>query len=272
MKFRRRTSYVLVLLIASLLVANVIAYPNAPGTCHLDLMATIGHGPSKSTCDDCYRIKVARTTPMTITIHGPNTRPYQGILIQVKDERNQTIGSFVDYDENAYAPVACEEQEAESEDATLGHVDAKPKHWPVTLRWTTPHPAPVARVQGIVVLDYDNFHLFPETSFKPIAQPPKHTFTTATTAVTDKGDALQATPTVEIIEEEDDEIILPEPESLHDPNPNPLFIQVLVVVLILYFFMAVFRFEWQRRRRRNQQKEDVLMDEDEALTISIKDH
>ena len=89
---------------------------------------------------------------MTITIDGPNTRPYQGILVQVKDERNQTIGSFVGYDENVYAPVACEEQEAEAEDATLGHVDAKPKHWPVTLRWTTPHPAPVARVQGMVVV------------------------------------------------------------------------------------------------------------------------
>lgn len=76
------------------------------------------------------------------------------MLIQVKDERNRTIGSFVDYDETVYAPVACEEQEAEAadEEATLGHVDAKPKHWPVTLRWTTARPATVARVQGMVVV------------------------------------------------------------------------------------------------------------------------
>ena len=127
-------------------------------------MHTIGHGPSQSTCDDCYSVHIEQSdasSPMDITITG--RRQYQGILVQVKNTDNVTVGEFVDYAEDTYYPVVCEDEDVAIERpegwaGSIGHTDAKLKTWPVQLRWSPAtqdvidSPSTHLRVQGMVVV------------------------------------------------------------------------------------------------------------------------
>lgn len=134
-------------------------------------MHTIGHGPSQSTCDDCYSVHIEQSdssSPMDITITG--RRPYQGILVQVKNTNNVTVGEFVDYAEDLYFPVVCEDEDVAVERpegwaGSIGHTDAKLKSWPVQLRWSSAtqdvidSPSTQLRVQGMVVVSISNVDL-----------------------------------------------------------------------------------------------------------------
>ncbi|CAO3635576.1 unnamed protein product [Cunninghamella blakesleeana] len=66
----------------------IYGYPSTPGTCNIDLMATLGHGPSKSTCKDCYGIHIQPSEDSTvsdITIKILGTQLYQGIMVLVRN-------------------------------------------------------------------------------------------------------------------------------------------------------------------------------------------
>ena len=77
-------------------------------------MRTIGHGPSKSTCKDCYNVQITQSAedePFTISV--TSRQEYQGFIIQVKNSNNQTVGEFINFDEDVYYPVLCEEVDEE---------------------------------------------------------------------------------------------------------------------------------------------------------------
>ncbi|CAO3695013.1 unnamed protein product [Rhizopus microsporus] len=58
-------------------------------------MATVGHGPSKSTCSDCYGLT--------------GKFAYQGIVMLVKDkDTNRTVGEFKEFDQDLFTSVACD--------------------------------------------------------------------------------------------------------------------------------------------------------------------
>lgn len=127
----------------------------------MDLMGTIGHGPSKSSCTDCYRILVHPTTGSSpsstsdITIKIVGTQAYQGLMLLVKDQTNQTVGRFVDFDDAMFAPVACDDEAIEEESvAVIGHLDPRIKSWPVQVGWQADTTLPLGdyRVQGMVVV------------------------------------------------------------------------------------------------------------------------
>ncbi|KAI9479503.1 hypothetical protein BDB00DRAFT_185407 [Zychaea mexicana] len=225
-------------------------------------MGTIGHGPSKSTCNNCYSIQISQTTdvePFTIKVNG--RQEYQGILLQVKNADNQTVGEFINFNEDEYAPVACEEEVPEEQSVdwagSIGHVDAKLKSWPIELSWTSARDdvynsmSNVFRVQGMVVMDYDNYHLLPEFSFtikkrrhidRPVApSPPTAADSTiaADTMITTTIDGTLSEAT----------LIPPDHQAQleQDPEPNALFMQVLCCILAVYFIMTVARRRWYMR-------------------------
>ncbi|KAF7724795.1 hypothetical protein EC973_000752 [Apophysomyces ossiformis] len=220
-------------------------------------MATLGHGPSKSTCDKCYRVTVEPSNEdasrkVTISIYGP--KAYQGFLLQVKNEKNETVGQFVDYDEKVYAPVACDDEAGDEDDGVLGHTDARLKYWPTRVGWTIPSTETFSslRVQGMIVMDLENYHLLPETPVKIHHQPahvsnlpasvssssslPSASKITASTSIT-------TTSTVTII-----------PFTDEEEDPNQLFFYVLGIILGMYFVMAMAQYQLQRRKRVYKQE------------------
>lgn len=154
------------------------AYPHAPGTvcfhilrhqtfsiahhrqfqCNLELMATIGHGRSKSSCGDCYTVSIQEPkggSPYLFAITGP--KEYQGFLAQVKNAKNETVGQFVNFDEDRFAPVVCEEEANRPLDwaGSIGHANAKLKSWPAVLQWDPSDDAlGDLRLQGMVVVSH----------------------------------------------------------------------------------------------------------------------
>lgn len=233
--------------------------------CQLDHMSTIGHGPSKSTCSDCYSVKMTQETPdspFSFLVTG--TQEYQGVLFMVKNDLNQTVGEFIDYDENVYAPVACDDDDEENKDAienpgALGHLDAKWKSWPVQVFWQPGESVSTdLRFQGMVVvsetadkigehlsklikqtwqIDYDNYHIIPETAFKV------HVQRTATTSVVSNLPQVTLVPPPPLVEEEE--------KDDDDREPITLFVQVLIVVFAIYFVMALVNYRWQKKKRRD---------------------
>ncbi|KAI8148718.1 hypothetical protein BJV82DRAFT_503215, partial [Fennellomyces sp. T-0311] len=75
---------------------------------------------------------------------------------------NQTVGEFINFSEDEYAPVACEEEDHQDKAldwaGSIGHVDARLKGWPIELSWTSAREdvyasaSNVFRVQGMVVV------------------------------------------------------------------------------------------------------------------------
>ncbi|KAI8048617.1 uncharacterized protein B0P05DRAFT_564421 [Gilbertella persicaria] len=127
----------------------------------MNKMATIGHGPSQSTCPDCYGVKISTDSPSLVNIHLTGRYAYQGIVLLVKDAvTNKTIGEFQDFDETLFTSVACDDDEDEQDQiepdslAVLGHIDPKLKQWPVDVGWNMQPQKPVTRLklQGMVVV------------------------------------------------------------------------------------------------------------------------
>lgn len=165
------------------LIVHVFSYPSAPGTvslftstwltppfthshaislkCNMNKMATLGHGPSQSTCDDCYGVEISTNSPHLVNIKVTGRFPYQGIVLLVKDKyTNKTLGEFQDYDPDLFTSVACDDDEDEQDKiepdtiAVIGHIDAKWKNWPVTTGWNMVATKPVTELKliGMVVV------------------------------------------------------------------------------------------------------------------------
>ncbi|KAI8329429.1 hypothetical protein BC941DRAFT_443131 [Chlamydoabsidia padenii] len=217
-----------ILLLLWSIVVN--CYPSAPGTCNMDLMGTIGHGPSKSTCNDCYRILVQPVTSSIsdITIKIVGTQSYQGLMLLVKDQANQTVGRFVEFDDTMFAPVACDDESIEEESvAVIGHVDPRIKSWPIQVGWQSDHSGGDYRVQGMVVIDYDNFHMIPEQSFKLERKP----ISTTTLPPSSTGTVLSTDIKEDSVDMEMEEWPL---ESV-----NSIFIKVVLVLMVIYVVMSM---------------------------------
>lgn len=127
----------------------------------MNKMATIGHGPSKSTCKDCYGVKISTDTPSLVNIHLTGRFAYQGIVLLVKDRyTNKTLGEFQGFDENLFTSVACDDDEDEQDQiepdsmAVLGHIDPKLKEWPVNVGWNmiTTKSVTNLKLQGMIVV------------------------------------------------------------------------------------------------------------------------
>ncbi|KAI7870639.1 hypothetical protein BDF14DRAFT_1712253, partial [Spinellus fusiger] len=67
---------------------------------------------------------------------------------------NETVGTFVDYDETLFAPVACDEYQGDENWGVLGHTNPQLKQWPMEVGWTidTSLQHSDLRVQGMVVV------------------------------------------------------------------------------------------------------------------------
>ncbi|KAI7906689.1 uncharacterized protein BX663DRAFT_497333 [Cokeromyces recurvatus] len=135
----------------------------------MNKMATIGHGPSKSTCPDCYGVKISTDSPSLVNIHLTGRYAYQGIVLLVKDRyTNKTVGEFQDFDETLFTAVACDDDEDEEDQiepdstAVLGHIDAKLKDWPVNVGWNMEAIKPVTelKLQGMVVVKFNILHVY----------------------------------------------------------------------------------------------------------------
>lgn len=127
----------------------------------MNKMATVGHGPSHSTCDDCYGVQISTDSPSLVNIHVTGRYAYQGIVLLVKDKlTNRTVGEFQDFNENLFTSVACDDDEdpldqiEEDSIAVLGHIDPKLKEWPVDVGWNmmTTEPVTELKLQGMVVV------------------------------------------------------------------------------------------------------------------------
>lgn len=127
----------------------------------MNKMATLGHGPSKSTCPDCYGVNITTDSPSLVNIHLTGRLAYQGIVLLVKDAyTNKTVGEFRDFDESLFTSVACDDDEDEEDQiepdslAVLGHIDPKLKGWPVDVGWNMEAVKPVTqlKLQGMIVV------------------------------------------------------------------------------------------------------------------------
>lgn len=129
--------------------------------CNLNKMATVGHGPSQSTCKDCYGVAITTNSSSLVQIQLTGRFPYEGIMLLVKDKyTNKTLGEFQNFDENLFAPVACDDDEDEQDHiepdsiAVLGHIDSKLKHWPVHVGWNMVVDKPLTdlKLVGMIVV------------------------------------------------------------------------------------------------------------------------
>lgn len=127
----------------------------------MNKMATIGHGPSQSTCPDCYGVQISTDSPSLVNIKLTGRYAYQGIILLVKDRyTNRTLGEFQDFDEELFTSVACDDDQDEEDKiepdslAVLGHIDPKLKEWPVNVDWNMVATKPLTELKlvGMVVV------------------------------------------------------------------------------------------------------------------------
>ncbi|KAI8379409.1 uncharacterized protein BYT42DRAFT_568699 [Radiomyces spectabilis] len=248
---------------------SVVSYPSTPGTCDIETMSVLGHGPSKSTCADCYQVhvfpkEIVDLTPITISITGPE--PYQGLLLQVKNENNQTIGEFIDFDESLFGPVSCDDDDGSYSDdeivAVLGQMDPRLKSWPTTAKWRfRPSNALLSssmlRVQGMVVLDYENFHILPETAFHLKLHGKSMFPSTSIPASTIELPPLPSSQAISVPSQVAQPMPHVEPSpwvpTHEEASSHSLFMKVLIVILSMYFIMALLHRYWQKRKRHNSE-------------------
>ncbi|KAI8364065.1 hypothetical protein BD560DRAFT_403501 [Blakeslea trispora] len=234
----------------------------------MNKMATLGHGPSKSTCPDCYGVNITTDSPSLVNIHLTGRNAYQGIVLLVKDAHtNKTVGEFQDFDENLFTSVACDDDEDEEDQiepdslAVLGHIDPKLKGWPVNVGWNMEAVKPITRLklQGMIVIDYDNFHLLPETFFKikRTIMPTKTATTKIEQTTVVHEETVTATETVIEIEH---------PGTMVKQPSNELFTWVFLVCLFFYFGMSLCY--QQLVKRRSTQK--ILPDEINLVATNLK--
>ncbi|KAG2182552.1 hypothetical protein INT43_007483, partial [Umbelopsis isabellina] len=150
------------------------AWPGNPGTCNVNRMGREGHGPSLSSCPECYKLAVSPGIDhlsYTLKVYGKDE--FQGLLLYVQDETNTTIGSFRAYDKDLYETVECPDAIEFDANHTIGHSSPVLKGWPVEFGWNAAEiqaasnvqPGDKLTVRGMVVIDYDHWDIFPEMSF-----------------------------------------------------------------------------------------------------------
>lgn len=227
--------------LVALLLSTASAWPGNPGTCDVEKMSREGHGPSKSACKDCYSITSSIATDyLSYSLKVTGREQFQGFLLYVQDAANNTVGSFRTYDRFLYQPVECQEAIEFDLNNTIGHSNPIMKRWPVEVGWTAAvtedeaakfQPGDKLTVRGMVVMDYDHWHIFPEFTFS-IAQP---------------GAEKLKLPTVH------DTI-----PTHHHEYPNKLFYTVLVIAFVIYNGMSLLFKHLQRRRRQTREKQTTF--------------
>ncbi|ORX52855.1 hypothetical protein DM01DRAFT_301560 [Hesseltinella vesiculosa] len=238
-----------------LLIPWIFAYPSTPGTCHFDRMPVIGHGPSKSDCPGCYRFHIEPTSDNAqVVIQVMGSKPFQGLMLMVKDHTQKPVGAFIDYDQNLMGPVACDDDDddhqGEETMAVLGHVHPHWKSWPVRTGWRADVTATGRySVSGMVVIDYDNYHLIPEATFRieyPVNSPSTNSTTTSVVGVftSTSHRSLVSSPT----------LIVDPANELEWPveSPNPFFLTVLFATFCLYFGMVLLLRYWRHQQARDR--------------------
>ncbi|KAM3586430.1 hypothetical protein VKS41_002946 [Umbelopsis sp. WA50703] len=245
-------------LLPSLLIGSLLqlasAWPGNPGTCNVNKMDREGHGPSLSSCPDCYQIAVSTGSDhLSYALKVSGKEEFQGILLYVQDETNTTVGSFRTYDKDLYQPVECPDATVFDADHTIGHASPILKRWPVEFGWTAAvadeevsnvQPGDKLTVRGMVVLDYDHWDIFPEMSF-----------------------VIQHPAAKEKLENTDDlNVTLPHEHE----HPNSLFYIVLSIAFVVYNGLSVLHRSMQQRRRRNRQSH-VKISRPEDSSILLQD-
>ncbi|KAI7892686.1 uncharacterized protein EV154DRAFT_504474 [Mucor mucedo] len=225
-------------------------------------MATVGHGPSQSSCKDCYGVGITTNSSSLVQIQLTGRFAYEGIMLLVKDKHtNKTLGEFQNFDESLFAPVACDDDEDEQDRiepdsvAVLGHIDSKLKHWPVHVGWNMVVDKPITDLKliGMIVIDYENFHLLPETEFK-IKRKVQKVTTTSSAAV--------ATHTEIQVEHEAGTFV--------QQVSNELFIWVLSIILTIYVLMSTcFRQLTKRKTRITKKNTTSLLQDDISLVTGF---
>ncbi|KAI9363090.1 hypothetical protein BD770DRAFT_407452 [Pilaira anomala] len=225
-------------------------------------MATVGHGPSQSTCKDCYGVKISANSSNLVQIQLTGRFAYEGILLIVKEKyTNKTVGEFQNFDESLFSPVACDDDEEEQDRiepdsvAVLGHVDSKLKQWPVHVSWDMVVDKPLTELKliGMVVIDYENFHLLPETEFKIKRKVIATKTTTSATNI--------ATHTMIEVEHEAGTFV--------QQVTNQLFIWVLFIFLTIYVLLSTcFKQLTKRRTRITKKNISTILQQDEISLIA----
>ncbi|CEG75752.1 hypothetical protein RMATCC62417_10744 [Rhizopus microsporus] len=243
-------------------------------------MATIGHGPSKSTCSNCYGVSIKTSSSSLVNIQLTGKFAYQGIVMLVKDkDTNRTVGEFKEFDQDLFTSVACDDDdEADQVDldsnAVIGHIDSKLKQWPVHVGWTmdiVDKPVTTLKFQGMVVIDYDNFHMLPETEFK-LKKTVAITTTTSvietsveepTMTISDpvsRTTEIEHTATQTIIEVEHTM------DTFVEQERNELFIYTFSILSTLYCSLSVCLRKYIKRRKRR------IVDDELQLIPTAKDN
>ncbi|CAO3688505.1 unnamed protein product [Rhizopus stolonifer] len=193
-------------------------------------MAHVGHGPSKSKCPDCYGVSI--NTDLSLEKHT-----------------NKTVGEFKAFDENLFTSVACDDDE-----------DDQDKIEPDTTA-VIGHPVTELKLQAMVVLDYENFHMIPETEFKlkrkviaTTKAPSEPTFSKNPTV--DPTSIIEPEETVLEVEHEENVVI--------EQEKNQLFVWTFLVLSVFYCSLSVCLRQFLNRRRDKK----TLVDELELIPPS----
>jgi hypothetical protein len=243
-------------------------------------MTREGHGSSQSNCHDCYGIAVSGGRDhLSYSLKVTGKAEFQGFLLYVQDESNNTVGTFSSYDRGMFLPVECQEAVEWDLENTIGHANPALKRWPVEFGWAAAateeevskiQPGDKMTVRGMVVvsmmprsnvvcmrsrylsqqfyffwqIDYDNWHILPEFSFS-IAKP-----------------AAKET-----------ESHLPEValfQGHHHEHPNKLFYTVLVIAFIIYNGMSLLHRTLQKQRRQKRCDQSKFQGTDDS-SILLRD-
>ncbi|KAG1141873.1 hypothetical protein G6F37_008062 [Rhizopus arrhizus] len=216
------------------------------------------HGPSKSTCLDCYGVSIKPDSSL-VNIQLTGKFAYQGIVMLVKEKyTNKTVGEFKTFDEDLFTSVACDDDEEEQDwvepdtTAVIGHVDAKLKNWPVNVGWNIDlidKQTIDLKFQAMVVIDYENFHLLPETEFKL----KRKVITT-----TEKKETAKPTE----VEHKKEDVMV---EQEH----NELFIWTFLTLSIIYCSFSICLRQFINRQRKRKAIDSELQ---LVPTVSTKDN
>jgi Reeler domain len=139
------------------------------------MMSREGHGPSQSTCKDCYSITSSIANDyLSYYLKVTGRDQFQGFLLYVQDAANNTVGSFRTFDRDLFEPVECQEAAEFDLDSTIGHSNPIMKRWPVEFGWTAAvtedeaskfQPGDKLTVRGMVVVSIPCILLLPARQY-----------------------------------------------------------------------------------------------------------
>ncbi|CAO3635572.1 unnamed protein product [Cunninghamella blakesleeana] len=135
-------------------------------------------------------------------------------------------------------------------------MNAKIKTFPVEVGWKAGDiMSSEFKVQAMVVIDYDNFHIIPEQSFKlenhqksSKSSLISSSIATTTTVITDSTVVTQPSPKLN-----DNDIIEEWPLN----SPNPFFLNVVLSVIAVYLIMSLLlRYLKSKQRKNHKSNQD----------------